>query len=61
MASKARQSVLGGFFGLSLNFVILPFFIRLCCLRRIWCKQPHLSCVGDEEHAAIDDTDGIEA
>src|SRR6202035_27115 len=29
IVSKACQSVFGGFLGLSLNFVILPFFMRL--------------------------------
>jgi hypothetical protein len=29
IASKARHSVLGGRFGLSLNFVIVPLFMRL--------------------------------
>src|SRR5271166_5344015 len=34
MASKARQSVFGGFLGLSLNLVIFPFFMRLARLPR---------------------------
>jgi hypothetical protein len=29
---EARQSVFGDFFGLSLNLVILPFFMRFCPL-----------------------------
>ena len=33
MASNARQSPLGGFFGLSLNSVIFPFFMRLLSAR----------------------------
>src|SRR5437667_7268230 len=34
MASKARQSLFGGFFELSLNLVIFSFFMRLGSSRR---------------------------
>src|SRR6266699_2453687 len=49
MASKARQSVFGGFFGLSLNFVILPFFMRLrsSCGYDADHVAPH--CISDEK------------
>src|SRR4051812_34573659 len=52
MASKARQSDFGGFFGLSLNFVILPFFMRL----RSSCHANDVSShrASDEKHPALD-------
>jgi hypothetical protein len=61
MASKARQSVLGGLFGLSLNLVILPFFMRLrsSCGYDANDVAPH--CTGDEEHSPVDETDRVEA
>src|SRR5579863_4061948 len=61
MASKARQSVLGGLFGLSLNLVILPFFMRLrsSCGYDASDIAPHR--VGDEEHSPVDQTDRVEA
>src|SRR5947209_1873902 len=61
MASKARQSVFGGFFGLSLNFVILPFFMRLrpSCGDDAGRVGPH--CISDEEHSSVDETDSVEA
>ena len=60
MASKARQSVFGGFFGLSLNFVILPFFMRLrsSCGYDADHVAPH--CISDEEHSSVDETDSVE-
>src|SRR6266571_2271213 len=54
IASKRRQSVLGGFFGLSLKFVILPFFIRLCPSGGYDANDLHAHRVGDEEHPALD-------
>src|SRR4051812_47116166 len=61
MASKACQSVLGGLFGLSLNFVVLPFFMRLrsSCGYDTSDVAPHR--IADEEHSPIDQTDGVEA
>src|SRR5260370_17130297 len=61
MASKARQSVFGGFFGLSLNLVILPFFMRLrsSCGYDANDVVPHR--IGDEEHSAVDQADSVEA
>src|SRR5579859_2121699 len=61
MASKARQSVLGGLFEPSLNLVILPFFMRLrsSCGYDASDLAPHR--VGDEEHSPIDQTDRVEA
>src|SRR5712671_2210174 len=61
MASKARQSVFGGFFGLSLNLVILPFFMRLCssCGYDANDVVPHR--IGDEEHSAVDQADSVQA
>src|SRR5687768_16907349 len=61
MASKARQSVLGGLFGLSLNLVILPFFMRLrsSCGYDASDVAPHR--IGDEEHSAVDETDSAES
>src|ERR1700730_14735046 len=61
MASKACQSVFGSFFGLSLNLVIFPLFMRLrsSCGYDADNLAPH--CIGDEEHSAVDQTDGIKA
>ena len=60
MASNARQSVFGGLFGLSLYFVILPFFMRLrsSCGYDANDVTPH--DVGDKEHAAVDQANRIE-
>src|ERR1700704_2273778 len=61
MASKARQSVLGGLFELSLNLVILPFFMRLrsSCGYDASDLAPHR--IGNEKHALVDQTDRVEA
>src|SRR5208283_484601 len=61
MASKARQSVFGGFFGLSLNLMILPFFMRLCPSGGYDANDRPPHRVGDEEHPAIDQADSVEA
>src|ERR1700736_1076482 len=60
IASKARQSVFGGLFGLSLNFVIFPFFMRLGSSRRDDTddRSPHR--IGNVEHAALDHSDRVE-
>jgi hypothetical protein len=52
---------LGGLFGLSLNLVILPFFMRLrsSCGYDANDVAPH--CIGDEEHSPVDETDRVEA
>jgi hypothetical protein len=61
MTSKARQSVLGGLFELSLNLVILPFFMRLrsSCGYDASDLAPHR--IGNEKHAPVDQTDRVEA
>src|SRR5258705_6669923 len=61
MASKARQSVLGGLFELSLNLVILPFFMRLrsSCGYDASDLVPHR--IGDKQHSPVDQTDSVEA
>jgi hypothetical protein len=61
MASKARQSLFGGFFELSLNLVILPFFMRLRSSFGYGPDNIVSHRVGDEEHSAIGQTDSIEA
>src|SRR5215216_7333567 len=61
MASKARQSVFGGFFGLNLNLVIFPFFMRLRSSRGYDANDIAPHRIGDEEHAAVDKTNCIEA
>src|ERR1051326_1218468 len=61
IASKARQSVCGGLFGLSLNFVILPFFMRLRSSRGYDADDRIPHRVSDKEHAAVDHTDRIES
>src|SRR5438132_13568186 len=61
MASKARQSVLGGRFGLSLNFVILPFFMRLGPSGGYDANDRPSRRVGDEKHSGIDPADSMEA
>src|SRR5258708_7762850 len=61
MASNTRQSVLGGLFGLSLNFVILPFFMRLCPSGGYDANDRPSHRVGDEKHSAFDQADSIEA
>src|SRR5205085_1172371 len=60
-ASKARQSVFGGFFGLSLKLVILPFFMRLCPSCGNDANDHSSHRVSDKEHMAIDQADGVEA
>jgi hypothetical protein len=61
MASKARQSVFGGFLGLSLNLVIFPFFMRLRSSRGYDANDiiPHR--VGDEQHPTVNQADRVEA
>src|SRR5437588_6384522 len=61
MASKARQSVLGGFFGSSLNFVILPLFMRFRSSCGYDANDVASQRAGDEEHSAVDQADGVEA
>jgi|SRR5580692_12197131 hypothetical protein len=61
MASKARQSVFGGFFALSLNLVILPFFMRLRSSCGCDANDVAPRRIDDEEHSPIDQTDGVEA
>src|ERR1700730_1963823 len=60
IASKARQSVFGGFLGLSLNFVILLFFMRLRSSRGYDTNDGAPHRVGDKKHAAVDQADRIE-
>ncbi|HEV3270722.1 MAG TPA: hypothetical protein VGZ93_00905, partial [Candidatus Methylacidiphilales bacterium] len=52
--SKARQSVFGGFLGLSLNFVILPFFMWLRSSRGYDANDSAPHRIADEKHSAID-------
>jgi hypothetical protein len=61
MASKARQSVFGGFFALSLNLVILPFFMRLRSAGGYDPNDVASRRMGQEEHSPIDQTDCVEA
>ena len=61
MASNARQSVFGGFFALSLNLVVLPFFMRLRSSRGNDPNHVPSHRVADEQHPAVDQTDGAEA
>src|SRR5260370_15829248 len=60
MASKARQSLFGGLFGLSLNLVILSFFMRLRYFGRYDENDVCSHRVSDKEHPAVDKTDSIE-
>src|SRR5208282_468978 len=60
MASKARQSLSGGFFGSSLNLVILPFFMRLRSSGGYDADDVASHRVSDEEHPAVDQTNSIE-
>src|SRR5579859_711766 len=60
MASKARQSVLGGLFGLSLYFVIFPFLMRLRSSRRDDAHRIAPHCISDKKHAVVDKTNSIE-
>src|ERR1700687_1522032 len=61
MASNARQSVFGGFFGLSLKLVIRSFFMRLCPSGGEDANDRPSHRVSDEEHPAVDQPDGVEA
>src|SRR5260221_12051719 len=61
MASKARQSVFGGFFGSSLKLVILPFFMRLCPSGGNDANDGPSHRVSNEEHPAVDHANGVEA
>src|SRR5271166_3641690 len=60
MASNARQSVFGGFFGSSLNLVILPFFMRLRSSGGYDSNFVASSRVSDEEHPTLDHADRVE-
>src|SRR6516164_9483430 len=59
MASKARQSLLGGLFALSLNLVIFPFFMRLRSSGGYDAHNVAPYRVSDEEHSVVDQTNGI--
>jgi hypothetical protein len=61
MASKARQSVFGDFFGLSLSLVILPFFMRLRSSCGYDANDVAAYRISDEEHSPVDQTAGVEA
>src|SRR2546423_13570026 len=61
IASKARQSLLGGFFGSNLNFVIFPLFMRLRSSRGYDADDVASHRVANEEHSAVDQADGVEA
>src|SRR5260370_12295300 len=61
MASKARQSLLGGLFGLSLNLVILPFFMRFRSSGGYDADDVVPHRVGHEQHSPVDQTNGVEA
>jgi nitrogen fixation-related uncharacterized protein len=61
MASKARQSVFGGFFGLSLNLVILSFFMWLRSSGGYDANDVASHRLDDEEHSAVYQSDGVEA
>src|ERR1700691_4259327 len=61
MASKARQSVFGGFFGLSLNLVILSFFMWVRSSGGYDANDLASHRISDEEHSAVDQSDGVEA
>ena len=60
MASKARQSDFGGFFGLSLNLVILSFFMWLRSSGGYDANDVASHRIGDEKHSAVDQSDGVE-
>src|SRR5260370_18099281 len=60
MASKARQSLFGGLFGLSLNLVILSFFMRLRSSGGYDANDVVSHRVSDKAHPAVDKTDSIE-
>src|ERR1700730_5233463 len=60
MASKGRQSVFGGFFGLSLNLVMLPFFMRLRSSGGYDANDIASHRLGDEEHSAVHQTNSVE-
>src|SRR5712692_4795822 len=60
MASKARQSLFGGFFELSLNLVIFSFFMRLGSSRRNDANDSTPHGIGDAKHSAVDQADRIE-
>src|SRR5205085_5292593 len=60
IASKARQSVFGGFFGLSLNLVIPLLFMRLRSSGGYDADHVALHRVGHVQHSAVDKTDCIE-
>jgi hypothetical protein len=61
MASKARQSVLGGRLGLSLNLVVLPFFMGLGASRRNDTGDVASDRIGDNKRSAVNEADCIEA
>src|SRR5437867_407475 len=61
MASNARQSVFGGLFARSLNFVVLPFFMRLGSSGRNDADDISAHRVRDDQHATIDEADGVVA
>src|ERR1700722_162153 len=61
MRSKARQSDFGGFFGLSLNLVVLPSFMWLRSSRGDDAHDVTSYRRGDNEHPALDKTDCVEA
>src|SRR3974390_3056617 len=61
MASKARQLLFGGFFGLSLKLVIFPFLMRLRSSCGYDADDIVPYRVGDEEHPLVDQTNGVEA
>src|SRR5271165_7302953 len=60
MASKARQSLSSGFFGSSLNLVILPFFMQLRSSGGYDADDVASHRVSDEEHPAVDQADSTE-
>ena len=60
MASKARQSLFGGFSGSSLNLVILPFFMWLRSSGGYDPDDVASHGVSDKEHPAVDQTNSIE-
>src|SRR5207244_6459320 len=58
---KVRDSVFGGVFGLSLKFVIFPFFLGLCPSGGYDSNDRLSHRGGDEEHPAVDQANGVEA
>src|SRR5438132_9475346 len=60
MASKARQSVFGGFFGLSLNLVIPFSFMRFRSSGGYDANDRPSHRVGDEEHSGVDHANCVE-